>query len=425
MTSPRRTVRRVFTAAVASFALATSVGVPLASTTADAATAKPATPTGLPAGMESLTSFVPAASCTPIAKPGALKLAKLLLATYPGTSYGISRTCGVDPLPTTEHYEGRAVDWMVSVRKPTQAAQAASAIQWLLATDSAGNKYANARRLGVMYLIWNNKIWSSYRSSEGWRAYSTCAQRTEPTWDSTCHRNHIHISLSWEGAMGRTSFWTRQVAAPDYGPCRAADLNWAGAYTRPNPTRCAVYPRVLAPKGASTTLQTLTTFSGMSLSSGSTGPVVRALQTALGLQPDGWYGPRTTAAVKAWQQSRSIKATGVVNATTWRALLASLAPKPAPRQVPLPAPTPTPAPAPAPAPAPTKPVTNPLTQYKNVVLRLNSRGPAVKAMQKRLRITADGWFGPQTERAVRSFQRSHRLPVTGVVASMTWRALGA
>lgn len=36
----------------------------------------------------------------------------------------------------------------------------------------------------------------------------------------------MHISLSWSGAMGRTSFWTKRVYADDYGPCRPRDLNW-------------------------------------------------------------------------------------------------------------------------------------------------------------------------------------------------------
>ena len=88
----------------------------------------------------------------------------------------------------------------------------------LLAGDAAGHPYANARRLGIMYIIWNNQIWGSYRAGEGWRAYGQCAAHPEPGYDASCHRDHIHFSLSWAGAQGRTSFWTRSVAAPDYGP---------------------------------------------------------------------------------------------------------------------------------------------------------------------------------------------------------------
>jgi hypothetical protein len=102
--------------------------------------------------------YLPQVSCNPVAMPGAVEAGDLLRATYPGTSYGIARACGTDGM-ASEHYEGRAVDWFTSVRDPTGAARATSVLNWLLAPDAAGTPYANARRLGVMYLIWNNKIW--------------------------------------------------------------------------------------------------------------------------------------------------------------------------------------------------------------------------------------------------------------------------
>jgi cell wall-associated NlpC family hydrolase len=48
----------------------------------------------------------------------------------------------------------------------------------------------------------------------------------------------------------------------------------------------------------------------------------------------------------------------------------------------------------------------------------------VKQLQAKLGISADGAFGPQTDRAVRAFQRSHGLPVTGLVGPLTRAALG-
>jgi peptidoglycan hydrolase-like protein with peptidoglycan-binding domain len=39
------------------------------------------------------------------------------------------------------------------------------------------------------------------------------------------------------------------------------------------------------------------------------------------------------------------------------------------------------------------------------------------------RLAVDGIFGPLTNTAVRSFQASHHLPVTGVVDGQTWPAL--
>lgn len=62
------------------------------------------------------------------------------------------------------------------------------------------------------------------------------------------------------------------------------------------------------------------------LSIGSSGAAVRDLQTRLaaqGFSPgpiDGIFGPRTQAAVIAFQQSKNIPATGIVTAATWGAL---------------------------------------------------------------------------------------------------------
>jgi peptidoglycan hydrolase-like protein with peptidoglycan-binding domain len=286
-----------------------------------------ATPSGLPPQIEALAGYVPANSCDPHAKPGATALANLLRARYPGSPYGIDRTCGTDPLPTSEHYDGRAIDWFRSVRSPAQRADATAVLRWLFAKDAAGHAYANARRLGVMYLIWNNRIWGSYRASDGWRPYSNCATRPARAYDTTCHRDHIHFSLSWEGAMKRTSFWTHEVAARDYGPCRVSDMNWAAPYRAVRGTSCPSYSRVSAPAGASSLLRSLTTYSGMVLRQGATGPVVSAVQRAVGTTVDGSFGPITAAALRTWQTRHGLTATGVVTAAIWRGLLRANAPR--------------------------------------------------------------------------------------------------
>ena len=281
----------------------------------------------MPAAIEPLAGYNPANSCDPTAKPGAVALGKLLTATYPGTSYGISRTCGVDSLPTSEHYDGRAVDWMNSVRVKKEAAQAKALISWLSAEDGDGNAYANARRLGIMYMIWDGKIWGAYSADRGWRPYSSCADHPEKGWDSTCHRDHIHFSLSWAGAMKKTSYWTGDVATTEYGPCRAKDLNWALPYSKVRTTPCPRYPVVKPPKGASATLKALTTYSGMRVRPGARGPVVTAVQKALKVSPTGYYGAETKAAVKKFQTGKKLNPSGNVNTATWRALLKAHAPK--------------------------------------------------------------------------------------------------
>lgn len=274
-----------------------------------------------PTAIEDLARYTPAVSCSPSARRGTVKLARLLTDTYPGTRAGTGRDCG--PSANSEHHEGRAVDWMISVRIARERSQARAVLSWLLATDSRQNEYAVARRLGVMYLIWDNRIWSASRPEQGWRPYSDCARRTERSADSHCHRNHIHISLSWEGAHGSTSYWTGKVARPDYGPCRPADLNWAVPWRSPNRIPCPWHPRVNPPQGASATLKTLVTYSGRNLRRGSTGPAVKALQQVLGVRPVGTFGPKTQEALRRWQPRHGLDPSGVVGPATWRALLRS------------------------------------------------------------------------------------------------------
>lgn len=381
-------------------------GVPASPAAASVSALQP--PVALPPDLEPMASYVPADSCEPAAKTGVLGFAKLLVAAWPVTSYGISRPCGTDPLATTEHYEGRALDWFTSARTTAGRARAQAVIDWLFATDSAGNTYANARRLGIMYVIWNNRIWGAYRADEGWRPYLTCADHPERSWDTTCHRNHMHFSFTWEGARGATSFWTGQVAAPDYGPCRPADLNWASHWTAPNPTPCTDYPRVSAPAGSSALTTTLYAWSGMWVHRGSTGPVVSAVQQALGLSVDGTFGASDKAAVGAWQSAHGLAVTGAVNPATWRALLAQAVT--ADR---------------AAAATSTTSTTSPLTRYLDVVLRRGDHGRPVAALQRALHLPVTRHFGPRTVHRVKRFQRHHHLRATGVVRRSTWRALGA
>jgi hypothetical protein len=59
-----------------------------------------------------------------------------------------------------------------------------------------------------------------------------------------------------------------------------------------------------------------------------------------------------------------------------------------------------------------------------VIVKRGDRGMAVRAIQRRLGITADGVFGPMTEGAVKRFQSRHNLVPDGIVGPLTRAALG-
>jgi peptidoglycan hydrolase-like protein with peptidoglycan-binding domain len=59
-----------------------------------------------------------------------------------------------------------------------------------------------------------------------------------------------------------------------------------------------------------------------------------------------------------------------------------------------------------------------------VSLKKGSKGGAVKSLQTALKITADGDFGPITEKAVKAYQTKKGLPVTGIADETTWKRLG-
>ena len=162
--------------------------------------------------------------CSPFAKPGVVAFQRMVLAEYPGTGAGsISRDCSVGG--TSEHKEGRAWDWGVNVGIASQRTAAEDLLDWLGETDAYGNRAAMARRLGVMYAIWNRRIWFP---GSGWRTY--CVERRGACRDPEDgdvrhpHTDHVHFSFTWAGAKKKTTFWNERktfassaVATPSGG----------------------------------------------------------------------------------------------------------------------------------------------------------------------------------------------------------------
>jgi hypothetical protein len=79
----------------------------------------------------------------------------------------------------------------------------------LLAPDSAGLPHALARRMGVQEIIWDCSYWGA--GMDDFKAYEPCLNRNGDVRrrvDRTiAHRDHVHLGLSKDGAMRRTSFW--------------------------------------------------------------------------------------------------------------------------------------------------------------------------------------------------------------------------
>ena len=79
----------------------------------------------------------------------------------------------------------------------------------------------------------------------------------------------------------------------------------------------------------------------------------------------------------------------------------------------------------SPRPAPPPAITNDcIFPESRPAITQGDRGDDVFWLQSRLKLTTDGNFGPATARAVRSFQQSQDLPVTGVVDTWEWALLG-
>jgi hypothetical protein len=177
---------------------------------------------------DALSPYRPQTTCDPVVKPGLRALRDMVMGYYGiGRDGGITRACNVSA--RSEHQEGRAWDWMLDARNASQRAAADDFALWLTGPDGSGQAAGNARRLGVMYVIWNRRIWSASDAASGWLPYSGASP----------HTDHVHVSLSWDGAFQRTSWWTGvAVAQHDVGPCMVYVGEFAPAYSGPRYAAC-------------------------------------------------------------------------------------------------------------------------------------------------------------------------------------------
>ena len=80
----------------------------------------------------------------------------------------------------------------------------------ILAPDDTGQPHALARRMGIMYVLWNDRSWASYRGFEP-VPYLNSGCRTKKKCSKTLrHRDHVHISLTRKAANGKLSWYLAQ-----------------------------------------------------------------------------------------------------------------------------------------------------------------------------------------------------------------------
>ena len=334
-------------------------------------------PVTLPSGVDPASPYLPQTSCSPVDMPGVTKLRTLVLKTYgEGGAGAISHGCteGV-----SEHSEGRAWDWMVDVGDKNERAAAANFIGWATADNGR-----NARRLGIMYIIYNKKIWAVYRASEGWRP-------------NTGHTDHVHISFSWNGARGNTSFWTGKVGTIDLGPCIVFTGTYATLTSTPRTSGC--------PRTESLVKKT----SVADRAYGTTGAIVLKAQKLLKVKETKKFDAATWKAVKAYQQDHDLPLTGTLDQPTW----ASLSPSSITSNV---------------VDGYTKgeAIAYGVQNYSGSTIKEGQVGKATLFLQTALGMPAadrNGFFNTKTLAAVQKLQASAGLTQDGVVRAEEWQAM--
>lgn len=157
--------------------------------------------------VEDYASYQPATKCRPDAKPGTEELGRWLVKRFGGSFGGISRACGGS---ISEHTEGRAFDWTVNASTRTGRKTAQQFLRRAFRTNRAGETDALARRMGIMYVIWDDQMYSAWRGFEPVPYLSSSCKKVKRCSQTLRHRDHVHISLTRQAARGKTSWYLRR-----------------------------------------------------------------------------------------------------------------------------------------------------------------------------------------------------------------------
>ena len=122
-------------------------------------------------------------------------------------------TCSVSPErhSTTLYSSHDALDWTLDATKKADRKKARAFLAAIFATDDAGNEDALARRMGIMYVIWDDHIYSAWRQFEPADYLSSSCKSLRRCSKTLRHRDHLHVSLTRAAGKGRTSWYADRL----------------------------------------------------------------------------------------------------------------------------------------------------------------------------------------------------------------------
>jgi hypothetical protein len=131
-------------------------------------------------------------------------------------TYDDVRPCGASwGITYSQHKTGRAIDFMVDSRNLQGHLDGLTLLNWLF-EPLDGVPHARLRRLGIVEIIWDGRIWSAASDAANtssnpasWRPYTGLGCSGDPIGQGTeCHFDHFHFTLSESGSSGLVTFYT-------------------------------------------------------------------------------------------------------------------------------------------------------------------------------------------------------------------------
>ena len=155
--------------------------------------------------IEDYAPYQPQSRCSPKAKPGTVVFSHFVHRRFGGGTGYISRSCRSGG--TSEHKEGRAYDWPLDATRKHDRQTARAFMDFVFAADKHGNEDAKARRMGIMYIIWNDHMYSAWNGFEKSDYLSSGCKKVTRCSRTLRHRDHVHVSLSRRGGRGETTWY--------------------------------------------------------------------------------------------------------------------------------------------------------------------------------------------------------------------------